>query len=95
MSVIQYIKDMIVGSLTEGIEADLASLIWTVDAKEHCIPTPQEINNALAQIENYSIVRDEDGIRITNDESKDGGSITASDIDKAMESYRSTIERFK
>ncbi len=95
MNVIQYIQDLIVGSFAEGVEADLASLLWTVDAKEHCIPTPQEINDALSQIENYSIVRDENGIRIINDESKGGGLITDSDIDEAMGSYRNLIERFK
>ena len=89
---IEYIKNLIEGSFSENIEVDLASLIWTVDAKEHCIPNPKEINDALRHIKNYKIIRDENGIKIASNVIASHEEISNKDIDKAMEIYKQTIK---
>jgi hypothetical protein len=88
---IDHIRDMILGSFAENIDVDLAALIWSVDAKEHCIPRALEINSALQQIAKYSVVRSETGIKITNTNSQNPELISEFDIKNAMEKYNSTF----
>jgi hypothetical protein len=67
-------SDHIVSDLTEMIRSsfdrnetiDLASLLWSIDAKHRLIPEVNEINSALSSISKYKITRNENQVYLTN-----------------------------
>jgi len=88
---IEYIRDMILGSFEANVDVDLAALIWSVDAKEHCIPNASEINSALHQVSRYSISKNETGIKIVSSDAQGLELISDADIEIAMNIYKSTF----
>jgi len=87
--IIDYMRDMIRGSFAEEVEVDLGMLLLTVDARQHCVPTPTEVNRALRQVERYGIVRDEHGVRIVSADTVGTQIVRRSDIVHALDLSRS------
>ncbi len=88
---IEYIRDMILGSFEASVDVDLAALIWSVDAKEHCVPNASEINSALHLVSRYSISKSESGIKIVSSNVQGLELISDADIEMAMNIYKSTF----
>jgi hypothetical protein len=90
IDMINCIRDMISGSFAENLDVDLAALIWSVDAKEHCIPSASEINSALQKIGRYRIVRNSTGVKIESNNALCVARINETDIELSMNIYKST-----
>ncbi len=88
---IDRIKTLIEGSFSEGLAVSLASLIWSIDAQEHCIPTSDEINEGLKCIHKYQLCRTGGDIEILPSEEPCNEQVSELDIKKSMEVYVSEI----
>lgn len=89
--IIKDIHAMLQGGLEAGEKVDLASLLWTIDAKHRLIPEASEINEALAMLSKYRILRERDGVSISGSDFESKEEIELEDITKAMKKYESTI----
>ena len=92
---IDYIKGLVQGGFEHEGKVDLASLIWTIDARERAIPTSVEINSALKEIKHFSIVRNDGDISIVQKKSLGKDEITDKDIEVAMKGYEELISKIK
>ena len=84
---INRVEALIMGGLEHSGEVELGSLIWTIDAKEHCIVSPEEINAALENIKSYEIIRSNEIVSIFSSENRSSDKISEKDIKKAMKFY--------
>lgn len=70
----------------------LHQLLWSIDAKHHLIPNPDEINFAIEKAGGFQISRNENEIALRRDESGQPDLITQEDLDEAMKIYHKYID---
>ncbi len=79
-------------SFTEGIDVELSMLLASVDAREHCIPTENEINKALREVKFFRIEKSDGGLLIMNDKAASEAEVTIDDINLAMKKYQNIVD---
>lgn len=85
---------LLTSSFKRGEVVPLHALLWTVDMKNHIIPSPDEINNALENSPTSIIERNEEGVFFVPSTIELKDLVTDNDIEKAMAIYRGLIEGF-
>ena len=89
--IISEIHTLLQGGLEASERVDLSSLLWTIDAKHRIVPEVSELNEALALLSRYQILRDSDGVGILRSELVSSEQIEKNDIKTALNKYESII----
>ena len=93
--IINDIRNLLIGSYKETDRVTLHSLLWSIDAKHHLIPSFDEINESLKKIEGIQIASFEDGINLIFKKGIKSEIINQKHIDNAMIEYEKVINEFK
>ncbi len=88
---IDYMTDILAATIERGETIGLHELLWTVDAKEHAIPTVDELNEAMSQAGSVSIVRTSDSVTLVPGDRGDSGNLTDADVALAMAFYEKMV----
>jgi hypothetical protein len=88
---IDYMADILASTIERGESIGVDQLIWTVDAKEHAIPTAEELNEAIAQAGTLSIVRESDSVTLVPSDEVSSDNLTDADIALAMAAYKRMV----
>jgi hypothetical protein len=88
---IELIVKLLYGTLRKGQSARLHELLWTVDAHLHVIASADEINEALLRLPAVRVKHYGDQTEFVLDSTLSDLNITAEDIDRAFEIYKSQI----
>jgi len=90
---IEYMTDILTGTIERGESIGLDQLIWTVDAKEHAIPTAAELNEALDRVGSFTVERESNTIILRSSPGQQADQITDSDISVAMSAYNDMVTK--
>ena len=86
------IETLLKGSFKGEGMISLHRLIWTIDARFHATPTPEEFNTAAEAIGGIEKSENEKGVWIKPGRGNQTMKINQADIDKAMVHYNNMIK---
>jgi hypothetical protein len=88
---IDQMTEILTFALEQGDPFPLQELIWTVDAKQHAIPTAAELNEALDRVGSFTVERESNTIILRPSSGQQADQITDSDISVAMSAYNDMV----
>ena len=93
--VIQLAEGILTGARDRQESLALHELLWTIDAQQRQLASPEEINTALARVEGFSVERSDSVVHLRPCDSVEQARITENDLGTAMKNYRSAIRRIR